>query len=345
MTIYLAAFMLLYSCKPSHKQLNTSKSHESKPFNNLYIEKEMILAVSWKFLDYSNNVPRYGLRDYQYTYKTIRHSAGEIENDYLGTHILDFAEILINNNFNSIKNRWIIKRPLSDDEYQCDNSYKYFYFLETILDNKNKSEKELARITFPSNVSNLYTLPVSKFMHQIKSSITDRNMFFNDIYLFKCKVTYQKTDSIYNTISLPELNLKRKDMKSKDGVEIVMKKSNKIIHRFDGGAIFKKSGNIIANIPIKSIWENHLKNKSIYYPDISSSINDILRNYEKIEYAMIESLHKASNLTNNYIYAINSLTPFPVDSIGKWLQNNPDIRRKMTSKSIKEMKKNGVTFK
>jgi hypothetical protein len=102
---------------------------------------------------------------------------------------------------------------------------------------------------------------------------------------------------------------------------------------------------INATIPIKSIWENKLKNKSIYYPNISSCINDNLRNHEKIEYAMIESLHKASNLTNNYIYAINNLTPFPVDSIGKWLQNNPDIRRKMTSKSIKEMKKNGVTFK
>jgi hypothetical protein len=256
MTIYLAAYMLLSSCKPSHKQLNTSKSYESKPFNNLYIEKEMILAVSWQFLDYSGFIPKYKIKDYPYTYKTERYGREEINNDYLGTHILDFAEILINNNFNSIKNRWIIKRPLSDDEYQCDNSYKYFYFLETILDNKNKSEQDLARITFPSNVSNLYTLPVSKFMHQIKSSITDRNMFFNDIYLFKCKVTYQKTDSIYNTISLPELNLKRKDMKNKDGVEIFMlKESGKIIYIFDGGEFSKKTGYIYSlHLGLRNNW-------------------------------------------------------------------------------------------
>ena len=346
-TLFILIILANYSCQPLRKQINTSKSHESIPFNNLYIEKEMILAVSWQFLDYSNTVPRYGLRDYQYNYKTIRHSAGEIENDYLGTHIFDFTEILINNNFDSIKNRWVMRRPLWHDEYQCENSNKYFYFLETILDEKNKSKRELSRIIFPSNVSNLYTLPISKFMHQIKSNITDRKMYFNDIYLFKCKLTYQKTDSIYNTISLPELNLKRKDMKNKDGVEIFMlKESGKIIYIFDGGEFSKKAGYINATIPIKSIWENKLKNKSIYYPDIRLGCRmDLLRNHEKIASAMIESLHKSSDLTNNYIYAINNLTPFPVDSIGKWIQNNPDIRRKMTSKSIKEMKKNGVTFK
>jgi hypothetical protein len=195
MTIYLAAFMLLSSCQPSHKQLNTSKSFESKPFNNLYIEKEMILAVSWQFLDLSfAPSSKYKNNNIGSTYlRWIKNLI--LENDFYGTHVFDFNEILINNNFDSIKNRWILRRPLWEYEFHCSNSYQYSYFLNRITENKYNYEETKYKLNFPIYVNNKYTLPISNFMNQVKSNITNEQMFFNELYLFKCKVTFQKVDS------------------------------------------------------------------------------------------------------------------------------------------------------
>jgi hypothetical protein len=353
MTIYLSAFMLLSSCKPSHKQLNTSKSHGSKPFNNLYIEKEMILAVSWMHLSHSEPMKmqyKSNLEGIIHTYNN-KLNLDINDNEYWGINIFDFSELIISNNFNSLQNRWILRRPLWNSDYHCSNidrsPYNLAYLLKSLSDTLFYSNEKKSILRFPLDVNNRYDMPISKFMYQVKSNATNKQMFLDDLYLFKCKVTFQKVDSSFNAILLPDLDITLKDMKNIKGVKIVKRKSDKSIYDFDGGVHFINSDLKDVTIPIKHIWRKKLKNKSIYYEDIDIDhcVPRINSNSDLIEYAMIRSLHKSLKLKNNYIYAINQVEPFSIDSIETWLQNNPNLVNNIKPASARYLKNIKITSK
>jgi hypothetical protein len=190
---------------------------ESKPFNNIYIEKEIIFAVSWKYFNFYDEWYRVELtgKPSQLQYEEL---GALSSNDSHGVHIFDFSELLVNNNFTSLKNRWILRKPMNEINFHCKDTYKFKYFLSLIADSltidsvSNLFTSDMASF-FPLNVSNRYDLPISKFMEKVIPTMTYAPMFINDVYLFKCKVTYQKVDTAYTAIFLPDLNQKLKNTK------------------------------------------------------------------------------------------------------------------------------------
>jgi hypothetical protein len=317
---------------------------ESKPFNNIYIEKEMIFAVSWKYFNFYDEWYRVELtgKPSQLQYEEL---GALSSNDSHGVHIFDFSELLVNNNFTSLKNRWILRKPMNEIDFHCENTYNFKYFLSLIADSliidsvSNLSAGDITSF-FPLNVSNRYDLPISKFMEKVIPTMTYAPMFINDVYLFKCKVTYQKVDSAYTAIFLPDLNLKLKNTKY-NRIFNYYKISNKIkIYDKEHGFLFRYRDDYETNISISRLWRKRVRNNLLCNNEIlwiGFHPYSLVTIYPYKE--MMHSLHNQLNLNNNYIYAINELTPFPVDSLTSWLQNNPDILHSLNPKTIKYIKK------
>jgi len=150
--------------------LNTYESEYKSypPLDNLHIEKEMLIGVSWNIafayipefraFDICKNIPGY------LQYNPI---------------IFDFSEFIKSNNYDSIFNYWCF--------LNCD-SYGQSEFYKTIFEGASNYKREYDDCYKYYNTCiapNYYESPVSKTVKKFNSRILK-----NYLYLFTCKMTY-----------------------------------------------------------------------------------------------------------------------------------------------------------
>jgi hypothetical protein len=281
------------------------------PYKNIYINQDILFAVSWENINVPPNLNnRYFMREYTNfedydIYYDFDFENGKIlttpivisENaeysevpivDYFNDHLYyclyDFKEIIKSNGYDSVENIWCADWDVTNRRHpnlvDFGNHFKYALFFLDSMNITNPEMYDLPKVKFPLKVPNAYEFPLSNFLSDTKidSNIT------RHVYLFKCKVSYRKKPNESWVVYFPNFQYKLTR-----GIS-----SNK-------ATLYKKYKEALA----------------------SGNEVDFLRN----------QIFQQRFVVNNVIIGFKDVRPFPVDSLSTWFSENKSLINTMNPKA------------
>lgn len=203
---YIVFYILLWVNTPCYAQrYGNSKSLYN--YNDYIHKREMIFALTWN-TDYEHLFFRTSM---------IPHSEYEVNLCHKYTYkrgpvIFDLTELLVRNNYDSIKNIWF---PASHFKYNVIDydPCSVNNFLDFLVSHVVKDSLDYNQINVLSDADNKLILSASKVARRVHL----KEMRYNELYLFKCTVSYFSAPSKF--ISIPNLGIKYKQIKRDFGFE------------------------------------------------------------------------------------------------------------------------------
>lgn len=197
-------FLFLVKSFTLYAQFDLSVNTEYRHDKFVY-QKEMIFAVHWGYSGFFPVTDRaIGMTSRLYSSNNF----SDLRN--LSATIFDLGEILPTLDYSLVQNVWYSGPPacvFKRDAFKIQN-FCFLYLLELI--DSVAVKKYMAskwHIVFPILAHSKITLPVSD---PVQKNILSYNDYYNELYLFKCKVTYFTGDDLI--LYIPRLKSKRSDI-------------------------------------------------------------------------------------------------------------------------------------
>lgn len=240
-------------------------------YNSYVHKREMIFAFGWD-TDYRFHFQKFWINFDVGYYTNLCHKY-----DYHRfPFIYDLSELVFKNNFNSVKNIWLPAPQFLYDATNFDECSMTNFF-EFLVNSVVKDTLDYSQMNVLFDSDNKLTLSASR----VSRNVHVRELRYNELYLFKCTVSYFSGPSTF--ICVPNLNVKYK--------HIIRDVEYKRYYEY-----------------FKMYWddENH---KRLF----KNKFDVVMQN---LIFTSVKScLFKEQKLTINYIYDISEIEVFPVSGI------------------------------